>query len=57
MHNWLQPIPMSMQKEGCSLKQVWLAWLAWLAWQVLMAQHHHRPPWTPPAQLHHPIHL
>jgi len=54
MHNWLQPIPMSMQKEGCSLKQVWLACLASLAW---MAQHHHRPRWTPQAQRNHPIHL
>jgi hypothetical protein len=46
-----------MPNEGCPLKQVWLAWQVWLASLVWMAQHHHRPPWTPLAQVHHPIHL
>ncbi len=54
VRNWPQPIPIPMPRGGCPLKQVLQVLQVFRVW---MAQHHHRPPWTPEAQLHHPIHL
>jgi len=53
VRNWPQQIP----RGGCPLKQALKALKALQVLQMGMAQHHHRPPWTPEAQLHHPTHL